>query len=292
MRKYAKLIAAGAAVAILSSGSWFVPGTVAYAEDADTASVSLTAAGQIAPGQEFTVDVNLNSNPGVTLTDGTLTYDENVFELVSSLNEDEELVYSVTSNDLLNIEGYKDSLTSDFTSPIPHDGQVRLMDGYSEYKKNNDKTGSLFTLTFKVKDDATIGTEATFSYEGKLNGYISDSESSTYTAACEDLVVTVAEYQEPETEAPTEAATEESTTAATEEPTTVAPTEESTTVAPTEAATEAATTAAVVAPTTAAATTTATTTPKTGDAAPFMAFAVIGLGAAAVIAQRKRILGK
>jgi hypothetical protein len=59
------------------------------------------------------------------------------------------------------------------------------------YEKNSEATGTMFTLEFKVKDDATIGSTANLGFSANLTGFITQQESSKYDATADALTVKV-----------------------------------------------------------------------------------------------------
>ena len=118
---------------------------------------------QARPGETVTVDVSIAENPGICAFTLQVSYDETVLELVSIEHPE------IGSNSIWNINGGKVSWLS-----------------FSD----TDYNGTLFTVTFKVADDAEEGTAAvTVLYEsGDIGNFAEDEINPSIQAGGVNIV--------------------------------------------------------------------------------------------------------
>lgn len=89
-------------------------------------------------GHEFTVDVGIDNNPGITSLSLELDYPD---------------IFTLTSVEYKQLFSSKATGSGDFESPF-------VISWFSTSSKNEKNNGVIATLTFKVKDDAELGEKA------------------------------------------------------------------------------------------------------------------------------------
>ena len=148
--------------------------TAAFAADSNDAKVVISNA-EGSPGDSVKITVSLEANPGITSLDFWIQYD----------NEQLELTATETSN---LIKGFISSQTLD-KDPY-YCGWIN-----SYQTVNTKKTGSLVTLTFKIKSDATNGKHAISFTKSTVTAY--DANIKGVVFSTENGYVTVKNGKEP-----------------------------------------------------------------------------------------------
>ena len=129
--------------------------TGAYAQDALSFSVSSVSG---ARGDEVTVTVDITSNPGIAVLNFGVIYDESVLELTGS-----------------SCSGLSDAMFG---------GKYIWVDA-----ANNTYTGTILTLTFRIRDDAPLG-ESNITLDSPLDVGNFDEERLPCTPAVGTVTVT------------------------------------------------------------------------------------------------------
>ena len=178
MRKHMKGLTAGmfavtATAGVLLAASPAMAGEVLNCELAADSN-------QVHRGDTVSVTVELKSNLGIVLAEHKLAFDTDIFDYVTA-----------ESNNLMYLEEMPEEAQSpDWIAPKVKDGALQLTDGYSFYTMNSTKTGKLYTITFKVKDDAAIG-KTTLTYDGEFSHYTGIQGFDTYGTSCSPLEIQV-----------------------------------------------------------------------------------------------------
>lgn len=283
MRKAKFFAAAGIMAMSLFTGLTFNTSDV-KADEVETVGVTLSSV-EGSAGDEVVVNIAVTSNPGTIMAQTKFSYDDSIVTVKKVENKDT----------VFKCDASKDQ-TTDFTAPNLEKNPIQLIDGYSTAQGNSKETGDLYAITLEINKDAKVGDTAEISFEGEFL----DWEFNSYAVEKTTAKVTVVEKVPPTTVPPT-----------TEPPTTEPPTTEPpTTVPPTEKPTDSGNNGGnsnnngsntqnnnagnnnqTQAPTTATPTTGAKQSPKTGDAAPVAALAVVLMAAAvtAVVAKKKAV---
>ena len=155
----------------------------------------------VQPGSEFTMSVNIAGSYAAHILNLELDYDPSVLEIVKAEN-------SAVFNTVESLKGYVLIDTDTFTDSI----HVGYMLPYGPVTEE----GELFTVTFKVKDDAAYGD---YAFDLKIVDFMNDpAEGGGYDidSVCNNASVTVGE-------AVTSTPTATPTAPATTEPPTVTP---------------------------------------------------------------------
>ena len=178
MRKHMKGLIAGM-FAVTATAGVLLAASPAMADEVLNCELAADS-NQVHRGDTVSVTVELKSNLGIVLAEHKLAFDTDIFDYVTA-----------ESNNLMYLEEMPEEAQSpDWIAPKVKDGALQLTDGYSFYTMNSTKTGKLYTITFKVKDDAAIG-KTTLTYDGEFSHYTGIQGFDTYGTSCSPLEIQV-----------------------------------------------------------------------------------------------------
>ena len=178
MRKHMKGLTAGM-FAVTATAGVLLAASPAMADEVLNCELAADS-NQVHRGDTVSVTVELKSNLGIVLAEHKLAFDTDIFDYVTA-----------ESNNLMYLEEMpEEAQSSDWIAPKVKDGALQLTDGYSFYTMNSTNTGKLYTITFKVKDDAAIG-KTTLTYDGEFSHYTGIQGFDTYGTSCSPLEIQV-----------------------------------------------------------------------------------------------------
>ena len=178
MRKHRKGLTAGM-FAVTATAGVLLAASPAMADEVLNCELAADS-NQVHRGDTVSVTVELKSNLGIVLAEHKLAFDTDIFDYVTA-----------ESNNLMYLEEMpEEAQSSDWIAPKVKDGALQLTDGYSFYTMNSTNTGKLYTITFKVKDDAAIG-KTTLTYDGEFSHYTGIQGFDTYGTSCSPLEIQV-----------------------------------------------------------------------------------------------------
>ena len=178
MRKHMKGLTAGM-FAVTATAGVLLAASPAMADEVLNCELAADS-NQVHREDTVSVTVELKSNLGIVLAEHKLAFDTDIFDYVTA-----------ESNNLMYLEEMPEEAQSpDWIAPKVKDGALQLTDGYSFYTMNSTKTGKLYTITFKVKDDAAIG-KTTLTYDGEFSHYTGIQGFDTYGTSCSPLEIQV-----------------------------------------------------------------------------------------------------